>query len=364
MVFQSRSPRKTDMIDLFSGMGGFSYALKSNYRTRLYCEIDEACKRILKCLMKEKRLDSAPIHHDVRNLHMDGGPRKRSILLTAGSPCVDVSILSKCAKGIHGSNSKLIFEIFRLLDECSSIEYVFLENSPMLTTRGLVDILREFSRRHFTVAWGIFSAREVGAPHLRRRWYCLATRGENWPEPVDTVPHHDWSEEPVPRIVPKAICSNKSLMARAGALGNSIVPQCAAYAFNVLTAALRGHLAPSRSANLLTIQLSSGKMYTRPSPSLRARKLGLKIIYEEDTFAHTAWATPTRNLWASTCETQRAARMLATQILHDEETIRYADEVTGSKHNVRDMNTLYTVNPDFIEWLMGFRKDWTSCAVF
>ena len=360
----SQSQRKTDMVDLFSGMGGFSYALKSNYRTRLYCEIDEACKRILTCLMKDKRLEKAPIHHDVRNLHIDRGSRKRPILLTAGSPCVDVSILSKCAKGIHGSNSKLVFEIFRLLDECSSIEYVFLENSPMLTTRGLVSILREFSRRGFLVAWGIFSAREVGAPHLRRRWYCLATRGENWPEPVETVPYHDWSEEPVPRIVPKAACSNKSLMARAGALGNSIVPQCAAYAFNTLNAALRGRLAPSRRADRQTVQLSSGEMFVKPSPYLRGEKLGLKIVYEKDTFAHTAWATPTRNLWASTCETQRAARMLATQILHDKQTVEYAEEMTDSKHNVRDMNALYTVNPNFIEWMMGFHQNWTSCAVF
>ena len=52
--------------------------------------------------------------------------------------------------------------------------------------------------RGFKVAWGIFSAKDVGAPHLRRRWYCLATRDILLPMLSHRA--HDWVTEEAPRV--------------------------------------------------------------------------------------------------------------------------------------------------------------------
>ena len=352
---------KISMIDLFAGMGGFSYALGGTYRTTLYCEIDKNCQKILECLMQSGAIARAPIHDDVRNLHLrssDGAP----IMLTAGSPCVDVTSLSKSATGIHGSRSKLIFEVFRLIDECTNIEAVFLENSPMIVNRGLEDVLKSFAARDFKTAWGVFTASEVGAPHLRRRWYCLATKGGELPR-LQKCCAHNWTKEPVSRVVLKADCSNKNLMLRANALGNSIVPQCARYAYSVLCQALHGTLPEYHgSVSVDTIFRERRAAFQKPCQPKRRIPLSLRIEYDENVFSHKAWGTPTRNLWASICESRRATRMLATQILHDDDTLKYVQRLTGQSVSVRDMNANFTVNPVFVEWLMGYPPGWTECA--
>ncbi len=353
-------PQRMQMLDMFAGMGGFSYALREQFKTVLYCEIDKTCQKVLQCLMRNNQLERAPIHSDIKSLHFN---TTKPTLLTAGSPCTDVTILSKSAVGIHGSRSKLVFEIFRLLDECPNITAVFLENSPMIVRRGGEEIVGNLESRGFSTAWGIFSAREVGAPHFRRRWYCLAVKKDRKLRSLEKMIPHEWSTEPVPRIIPKNVAASRELMARAGVLGNGVVPQCVMYAFNSLNAALNGLLPRwqgKRAADI--IFLNTGEAVSKLSQNVSRPKIALLINYEDMSFAHKAWATPVCNVYASICETQRAARMLATQILHDVETLNYAEQITGRTHNTREMNTLFAVNPAFIEWLMGYPFNWTICA--
>ena len=354
-------PQRMQMLDVFAGMGGFSYALRERYKTVLYCEIDKTCQKVLGCLMRNKQLERASIHSDIKNLHFD---TTKPTLLTAGSPCTDVTILSKAAVGIHGSRSELVFEIFRLLDECTNITAVFLENSPMIIRRGGEEILENFKSRGFSTAWGIFSAREVGAPHFRRRWYCLAVKKECKLRSLKKMIPHNWSTEPVARIIPKNVAASRELMARAGVLGNGVVPQCVMYAFNSLNSAVNGQLPRwqgKRAADAIILDTGDIVSKLSQTPS-KSPNIALLINYEGTSFAHKAWATPVCNIYASICETQRAARMLATQILHDVETLKYAERMTGRAHNTREMNTLYAVNPAFIEWLMGYPFNWTICA--
>jgi DNA (cytosine-5)-methyltransferase 1 len=44
----------------------------------------------------------------------------------------------------------------------------------MLTSRGLGDVLGDLAEMGYDLQWGIFSAREAGAPHLRERLFILA----------------------------------------------------------------------------------------------------------------------------------------------------------------------------------------------
>ncbi len=59
------------MLDLFSGIGGFSFALHEQFRTVAYCEIDEYCQAILSANMSRGRIDSAPILNDVREVNRE-----------------------------------------------------------------------------------------------------------------------------------------------------------------------------------------------------------------------------------------------------------------------------------------------------
>ena len=355
------------IVDAFAGMGGFSFALGSRYKTGLYCEISKKCHLVLNCLMRDHKIDKAPIYPDITTLDLKGFS-KEPFMLTGGSPCLDLTCLSRVSVGIHGSRSKLIFEIFRLVDENPNLRAVFLENSPMIIHRGMLEVLAAFRLRGFKVAWGVFSAREVGAPHLRRRWYCLATKDVEL-APVDFKYQHDWTQEPTPRIVPKTLASRKNLRERTDILGNGVVPQCVAHAFNSLVAGLQFSLPATRNrANALKTVYVYDHADSRVESLIRSTKavqkpdVKITIDYEKDNFRHSAWATPVRNVRPSTCETERASQMLATQILHDRDTLKYAKHLTGRDWDTRDMNAAFSISPLFVEWLMGYPFDWTQCA--
>lgn len=93
-------------------------------------------------------------------------------MVCGGFPCTDISIAGR-GKGIEGEASGLWREMARIIREVRP-RYVFVENSPMLTQRGLGDVLGDLAGMGFDAEWGVLSAHDVGAPHLRKRMWILA----------------------------------------------------------------------------------------------------------------------------------------------------------------------------------------------
>lgn len=89
-----------------------------------------------------------------------------------GFPCQDISIAGRGA-GINGERSGLWAEMFRVVREVRP-KYVFVENSPALTSRGLCRVLGDLASIGFDAEWDVFGARHVGAPHKRDRIWILA----------------------------------------------------------------------------------------------------------------------------------------------------------------------------------------------
>jgi DNA (cytosine-5)-methyltransferase 1 len=58
-------------------------------------------------------------------------------------------------------------------------QYAFIENSPMLTIRGLETVLCDLAKMGFNANWGVISAADVGAPHLRERIWIVAHSNSN-----------------------------------------------------------------------------------------------------------------------------------------------------------------------------------------
>jgi DNA (cytosine-5)-methyltransferase 1 len=58
-------------------------------------------------------------------------------------------------------------------------EYVFVENSPMLTCRGLGTVLADLAALGFDAQWCVLSGAELGAPHLRERIWVVAHAMQN-----------------------------------------------------------------------------------------------------------------------------------------------------------------------------------------
>lgn len=159
-------------LDLFSGIGGLTIALKDWVRPIAYCENDRYCQGILLSRMQEKHINEGPIWDDVRTLTKRCFTNSSIEIIYGGFPCQDISVAGT-GKGLAGKRSGLFFEIIRLVEEISP-SFVFLENVPAIRTRGLDRVLRSFTDLRYDCRWTAISAAEVGAPHIRKRWFLLA----------------------------------------------------------------------------------------------------------------------------------------------------------------------------------------------
>src|SRR5262245_41062283 len=111
-------------VGLFAGIGGIEEGFRrAGIETRLLCELDEDAHRVL-----AKNFPDVKTYRDVRSLRS----LPRADILAAGFPCQDLSQAGK-ARGISGSNSRLVLEIFRLIRSSSSKpDWVVLENVPFM----------------------------------------------------------------------------------------------------------------------------------------------------------------------------------------------------------------------------------------
>lgn len=191
-------------LDLFSGIGGIATALAPWSAPVAYCENDRYAQSVLLSRMATRDLPAAPIWDDVRSLQASILPPVD--IITGGFPCQDISVAGAGA-GLEGKRSGLFFEIVRLVGELQP-RFVFLENVPAITVRGLDRVLLEFAALGYDARWTIVSAAEVGAPHLRERWFMLAHAnghrprdGGQWSQEGQAEardqPGHDGSKEPM-----------------------------------------------------------------------------------------------------------------------------------------------------------------------
>lgn len=158
-------------LDLFSGIGGIALALSDWVRPVAYCESDKYAQSVLLSNMRRNNIAYGPIWDDVRTLrgeHIDVPIN----IITGGFPCQDISVAGH-GVGLEGERSGLFFEIIRLSRDLRP-QFIFLENVPAITVRGLDRVLLELSALGYDSRWTIVSAAEVGACHQRDRWFLLA----------------------------------------------------------------------------------------------------------------------------------------------------------------------------------------------
>jgi DNA (cytosine-5)-methyltransferase 1 len=92
--------------------------------------------------------------------------------LCGGFPCQDISLAGK-GGGITGERSGLYREFMRAINDIRP-SWVFMENSPAIRTRGRHIVIGELVAAGYSWRDGILGAADVGAPHRRDRWWCLA----------------------------------------------------------------------------------------------------------------------------------------------------------------------------------------------
>ncbi len=158
------------VLDLFSGIGGFSLGLeRAGFKTVAFCEIDPYCRRVL-----AKHWPGVPIYGDIRELNA-GRLRADGVgvdVICGGFPCQDISLAGKGA-GIDGERSGLWSEYSRLIGELRP-RYAIVENVAALLGRGLDRVLGDLSALGYDAEWHCIPAAAVGAPHRRDRLWIVA----------------------------------------------------------------------------------------------------------------------------------------------------------------------------------------------
>lgn len=154
--------------ELFAGIGGFSLAFHATgqVRTAWFVEREPYPQKVL-----SKNFPDVTIYGDIYDCH----DLPYVDIITAGFPCQPFSVAGKR----EGENDEryLVPEMFRVISEVKP-RVVFFENVSGFASITDGDTFKQFLRTlaemGFDAEWGHLAASDVGAPHRRERWFCVA----------------------------------------------------------------------------------------------------------------------------------------------------------------------------------------------
>jgi DNA (cytosine-5)-methyltransferase 1 len=165
---------------LFAGIGGIEEGFRrAGHHAHLLCDSHPGCQAVLRA-----RFPDVPIHGDIRKLEYL--PRVDAVV--AGFPCQDLSQAGTC-QGIQGSNSRLVDEVFRLLERSRPAPtWVLFENVPFMLRlhrgRAMSHLVTKLEDLGYRWAYRTIDTRAFGLPQRRQRVLLLASKTE---EPRDAL---------------------------------------------------------------------------------------------------------------------------------------------------------------------------------
>lgn len=165
-------------LALFAGAGGgILGGHLLGWRTVCAVEYNAYARSVLLARQNDGTLPPFPVWDDVRTF--DGKPWRGLVdVVSGGFPCQDISAAGKGA-GLEGERSGLWSEFARIISEVRP-QRVLVENSPVLTSRGLGRVLGDLAEMGYDAKWGVISAADTGAPHRRERIWIVANSKLHW----------------------------------------------------------------------------------------------------------------------------------------------------------------------------------------
>jgi len=164
------------VLDLFSGIGGFSLGLErtGGFNTIAFCEICPKARKVL-----SKHWPNVKQYEDIRGLNNEQliADGIEADVITGGFPCQDISCAGK-GKGIKAERSGLWSEMFRLIRDVRPA-WAIIENVSALRSKGLALVLQNISEIGYMCEWHCIPASAVGAPHQRDRIWIVANANDS-----------------------------------------------------------------------------------------------------------------------------------------------------------------------------------------
>jgi DNA (cytosine-5)-methyltransferase 1 len=158
------------MVDLFSGIGGFSLAARwCGIETIQFVENDGFCQKVLK-----KNFPSIPIHGDIKTFNPEYDVDID--IITGGFPCQPFSVSGK-RKGI--SDDRYLWPEFRRIIEKCKPSWIIAENVIGIVAMELDNIIDDLEKYGYQVQSFIIPACAAGAAHRRDRVWIIANLDSN-----------------------------------------------------------------------------------------------------------------------------------------------------------------------------------------
>ena len=162
------------VLDLFSGIGGFSLGLEATgkFKTIAFCEKDKFCQKVL-----QKNWQETKIYEDIRDID---GTKIKADVITGGFPCQPFSTAGK-RKGTD-DDRYLFPEMLRIIKETKA-RWVIGENVQgivnMSEGKVLQGIHNDLETIGYEVQTFIIPASSQGAWHKRNRIWIVASNTNN-----------------------------------------------------------------------------------------------------------------------------------------------------------------------------------------
>ena len=232
-------------LALFAGAGGGILGGQLlGWRTVCAVEWEPYPASVLCARQNDGLLPPFPIWDDIQTF--DGRPWRGIVdVVSGGFPCQDISVAGK-GDGLDGERSGMWKHMARVVGEVRP-SFVFVENSPMLTSRGGTRVIADLAALGYDTRWTVMGAADVGAPHQRDRFWLLADSKNSirrtgqffqqnkaiWSSRHNKLAGSGWWKvEPNLGRVAHGVAGRVD---RLKALGNGQVPRVAATAWRILT---------------------------------------------------------------------------------------------------------------------------------
>ena len=164
------------ILDLFSGLGGFSLGLErtGHFKTIAFCDNDKYCNLVL-----QKHWKGVKIYNDVKEItkeRLEADGVEAPDIITGGFPCQPFSVAGK-QKGTS-DDRHLWPEMFRII-KAFKPRFVIGENVPGIVNiqDGVVfeTVCTDLESQGYEVQPFNIPASAVGAPHQRKRIWIIAS---------------------------------------------------------------------------------------------------------------------------------------------------------------------------------------------
>ncbi len=323
------------VLDIFSGIGGFSLGLEhAGMETIAFCEIEPFCQNVL-----EKHWPHTRIFTDIKLLNKELLLRSgitRINVIAGGFPCQDISCAGK-QRGIEGERSGLWKEYKRLIDELRP-DYAIIENVANLRSRGLVTVLQDLWEIGYDAEWHCIPASAIGAPHRRDRIWIIA---------------HP-TLKGLERCLRKSEERNRTRFAKCcKEFSDTNSPRCNCYQ----STSTRKNGAEGWQ-ECIADSITSGNVNAGEGFSLHKTGSGKETKTKELQYGKTILADP------DSAGLQRHGRFEEAGQILSQEAVSLLRSTTGIMEWGVEPNIPRLkdgrLNPDWVEWLMGFPEGWTA----